>query len=281
MRAFATLLLLFLAAPWAAAQSTVYSSDFEVNDGGWVGTGDWQWGAPSAAPDPAGCSTTTTVFPTGAASGTNVWGTNLNGCHAASQDAQLTQTFDFTSVTGTIEMCWNQFVNSGGNTFDMASVEVNGVRQYLSSGSSGTPPVYQNECIPMSAYAGQNAVMVTYRFVTTAVVNRSGWYVDDVTITTTGVASTPTPQVGVALSPVWPNPLSERGQMTLAVDQTQTVTVELVNVLGQRVASVFDGTVTAGQTATLDLDVRGLASGVYVVRATGETVRAAVRVTVQ
>lgn len=279
MRTLATLLLLVLVAPWAAAQTTIYASDFESDDGGWTGTGDWQWGTPSATPDRSGCFSQTGPFPTGAVSGTKLWGTNLAGCHGRSYDAQLTRTFDLSAASGTIQMCWNQFIDTGGNTFDMATVEVNGVQQTLDDGSSAG--AFENVCIPLAAFAGQANVVVAFRLVTTGAVERAGWYIDDVSVISTGVASTPTPEVGVALSPVWPNPLRDRGQLTLSVDQTQTVTVDLVNVLGQRVATVFDGAVVAGQSATLHLDVRGLAPGVYVVRALGETVRSSVRVTVE
>jgi hypothetical protein len=41
-----------------------------------------------------------------------------------------------------------------------------------------------------------------------------------------------------------------------------------------RVATLFDGEVAASTTERLRLPVRGLASGVYVVRAVGEVVRA-------
>jgi hypothetical protein len=52
------------------------------------------------------------------------------------------------------------------------------------------------------------------------------------------------------------------------------------DVLGRRVAVLFDGKVDAGETEALRLDADGLASGVYLVRVTGETFAATRRLTV-
>ena len=280
MRAFATVLLL-LTSSGALAQTTLYASDFEADDGGWSGTGDWEWGAPSPSPDETACTTPgDLIFPSGAASGTNVWGTNLDGCHAASEDARLTQSFDFSTAGDMPQICWMQFVESGANAFDMASLEVNGTQVYLSTGTSAG--MYEPQCVDLAAYAGQASVEIAFRFVTSTVVERAGWYVDDVAITTMGaVSSEAAPQVGFVLSPVRPNPLRGHGRLSLSVDQTQTVVVDVVNALGQRVATVFEGVAAAGAEARLEVDARGLAAGVYLVRVTGETVHGSVRMTVQ
>ncbi|MDX1408512.1 MAG: proprotein convertase P-domain-containing protein, partial [Saprospiraceae bacterium] len=50
------------------------------------------------------------------------------------------------------------------------------------------------------------------------------------------------------LSNAYPNPFNPQSQFTLAVAQDQLVTAELYNALGQRVATLFNGTVEADQS---------------------------------
>ena len=72
------------------------------------------------------------------------------------------------------------------------------------------------------------------------------------------------------LGEVYPNPFNPRATVSLAVAASQGVRVELVNALGQRVATLFDGPMAAGEARTFALDGAGLASGLYLVRVTGE-----------
>ncbi|MDX1439911.1 MAG: T9SS type A sorting domain-containing protein, partial [Rubricoccaceae bacterium] len=81
------------------------------------------------------------------------------------------------------------------------------------------------------------------------------------------------------LSNAYPNPFNPQSQFTLAVTQDQLVTAELYNALGQRVATLFNGTVEADQSQLVTIDGAGLASGTYIVRVTGESFADALRVT--
>ena len=65
----------------------------------------------------------------------------------------------------------------------------------------------------------------------------------------------------------------------MAPAQEQHVTAELFNTLGQRVAVLFNGTVVANQSQLVTIDGAGLASGMYVVRVTGERFSDALSVT--
>ena len=83
------------------------------------------------------------------------------------------------------------------------------------------------------------------------------------------------------LSAAYPNPVARgRATLDLAVRETQQVTVALYDVLGRRVARVFDGEVAASTPQVVRVPAQGLASGVYFVRVTGERFRATRRVTV-
>ena len=81
------------------------------------------------------------------------------------------------------------------------------------------------------------------------------------------------------LSPPSPNPFRQQTRLTLTLAETQTVTVAVYDVLGRRVALLHDGTVGAGTPLHLAWGEEAAASGLYVVRAEGETFRATQRVT--
>jgi len=79
------------------------------------------------------------------------------------------------------------------------------------------------------------------------------------------------PPPGYTLSAAWPNPMIRQATLTLSVDRTQHVTADVVNVLGRRVALIFDGPVATGTGQTLSFERGRLAGGLYLVRVHGET----------
>ena len=82
-----------------------------------------------------------------------------------------------------------------------------------------------------------------------------------------------------ALSDVYPNPFRSEASFTLEVAETQRVTVGVYNLLGQRVSTLYDGTLAAGQAQQLRVQSAGLASGLYLVRVDGEAFSDTRRVT--
>ncbi len=166
------------AASMAAAQSTVYFSDFEADGGGWSPsgiTGDWERGVGTGFV--GGFSSTE---PTGGFSGDFIWGTVIGGDHSPGADEDLSQTFDFTGLTD-ITFSFYEWSDSGGATFDMASVIVNGNQEYLSNGDSMDS--WRQVTLDLNDYAGLSSVDITFNFLTSTVVERTGWYIDDVEIT--------------------------------------------------------------------------------------------------
>ena len=75
------------------------------------------------------------------------------------------------------------------------------------------------------------------------------------------------------LGPAFPNPFRRMTTVTLALDRAQDVRVEVFDVLGRAVATLHDGPLAAGDVHRFDFHPagRGLATGVYFVRAVGET----------
>jgi hypothetical protein len=80
----------------------------------------------------------------------------------------------------------------------------------------------------------------------------------------------------------YPNPLPAGTAATVdvAVRTAQDVTVALYDVLGRRVRTLHDGPLPAQETTALRLAAGGLASGVYLVRVTGERFQTTRRVTI-
>ena len=71
------------------------------------------------------------------------------------------------------------------------------------------------------------------------------------------------------LSAARPNPFANRTQFDLALDRAQQVSVNVYNVLGQRVATLHEGALSAS-THTFSFEASTLPAGVYLVRAVGE-----------
>jgi hypothetical protein len=79
---------------------------------------------------------------------------------------------------------------------------------------------------------------------------------------------------------IGPNPVRQQATVTLRLRDEQDVDVALYDVLGRRVRSVHTGAMASGRRHTLSLDVNGLASGLYLLRASGEQFQTTRRVTV-
>ncbi len=70
----------------------------------------------------------------------------------------------------------------------------------------------------------------------------------------------------VALLPTRPNPVMDRATISFTVLEAGAASVEVYNVLGQRVLTAFQGDAAPGSALEADLDVSSLAAGVYLVR---------------
>ncbi len=95
--------------------------------------------------------------------------------------------------------------------------------------------------------------------------------------------SAATPQVpdSFELLAAYPNPFNTVTTIQLAVDQPQNVRVAVFDIRGREVAVLHDGFVEAGGLRAMAFDASGIASGVYVVRANGDTSVGSLTVTLQ
>jgi len=96
----------------------------------------------------------------------------------------------------------------------------------------------------------------------------------------TAVDGGPSALTALSLTAPAPNPSTGGARFVLRSDQAQDVRVVLVDVLGRIVATVFDGTVGAGEARDLEVAVAELPAGVYVIRAAGAGATAVQQLTV-
>ncbi len=82
------------------------------------------------------------------------------------------------------------------------------------------------------------------------------------------------------LSELAPNPVSRSARATFAVRESQTVTLDVLDLLGRRVATVHSGPVAGMTQQSVEIDASQLASGAYVLVLRGEAFVASRRLTV-
>ena len=71
------------------------------------------------------------------------------------------------------------------------------------------------------------------------------------------------------IEPAYPNPFNPSTTLRFAVDVEQQVDVQMLNVAGQAVRTLFNGTVAANEMQTLQINADGLPSGTYLVHFSG------------
>jgi hypothetical protein len=169
--------------PAGTTPAAFYFSDLEANDGGWVASGPanfWEYGVILPGVYEI-CDTAPRPEPTGAYSGVNVWGTNLNGCYPnAGADGILSQSFDFSALSAPIELDWQHWYEVF-ETFDYAIVRANGDQLWRTPNSNPTAD-WTQQVVSLAAYAGNPNVTIEFLLHATTVVNRMGWYLDDIAI---------------------------------------------------------------------------------------------------
>ncbi len=181
-------------APAGAPEAIVFFSDFEASNGGLVGTLDWEWGVYAWVGANCGGGTE----PAGAYSGTHMWGTVLNDCYNnrgnntgyatctntnPADDSILTLTVDLTGLPDAT-LSWWEWYDLFSN-WDWAEVYANGTRVFPHCESSYTAPTaWVQQTVDLTPYVG-GVVTIEFHMMASTVVNYSGWYLDDVSVTTT------------------------------------------------------------------------------------------------
>lgn len=204
--AFTAILFTSICSAQCPDSVVVFTADFENTDGGLIsgGFGDWEYGDIPTILLGTGCETSYTD-PIGAHSGTKGWGTVLLDCYANAGDTSvLSLTVDLSDPTFTSARIdyWNWFELFTG--FDYLFVKVNGT-EVLFNDTQPLQDVWSASTLDLTPYVGQSSVTISFHLFATAVVNKAGWYIDDVSV----VACTGPISVSESYSlpmHIWPNP---------------------------------------------------------------------------
>ena len=152
--------------------------DFEANNGGFIGTGSWEWGT-NFAYDGNLCGSSH-YPPPGAFSGMGMWATSLNGCHPNSGDFSiLSVSADLSGLSAAVLRWWDWY--DVFEPFDYGEVYVNGDLVYDRATSYIIPTDWEHHQVDLAPFLG-GMVMIEFRMFATTTVNRAGWYIDDVLI---------------------------------------------------------------------------------------------------
>ena len=172
----------------------LYWSNFEQNNGGLKAWGDWQWGVLAFKAD-INCDAASTMSPPPKPrSGARVWGTRLNGCYSAANNAQaacknanpgddsiLRVGVQIPPGNKTAVLEWWEWTDYFKD-FDWTEVRINGkVVAQDCTGGHKKPSAWVKRSINLNGYIGK-FVGVEFHFMATSVVNLSGWYLDDLKI---------------------------------------------------------------------------------------------------
>jgi hypothetical protein len=170
-----------------------FAEDFDANDGGLVGSLDWEWGnaysftglscGGSFAPPPAPHS------------GAGMWGTVLNDCYNnlgnntgydtcnnsnPADDSILSFQVDLTG-TGSAQLCWWEWTDLY-LPWDWGQVLANGAVVFEHCGGSYIAPTsWERQCADLSAFGG-SVVDIEFHMLASAVVEYAGWYIDDLEV---------------------------------------------------------------------------------------------------
>jgi choice-of-anchor B domain-containing protein len=80
----------------------------------------------------------------------------------------------------------------------------------------------------------------------------------------------PVPESGSARMELFPNPVRNALWVSLSVPGDRHVRLDVFDLLGRRVAALFEGVITAGLTHELSFSLPNLPAGAYIVRAVGD-----------
>lgn len=168
-----------------------FAEDFDTDNGGLVGTLDWQW--TDAYAWAGSCSTSSP--PSAAHSGGGMWGTVVNGCYnnlgnntgydtcnntSPGDDSILSFEVDLTT-TGSAQLCWWEWPDLY-LPWDWGQVWANGDVVFEHCGGSyAAPTQWTQQCVDLAPYAGQ-LVDVEFHMMASTVVERAGWYIDDLEV---------------------------------------------------------------------------------------------------
>ncbi len=158
-------------------QSCPFEAEYLDSDPGWTinnnGTNGWEFGPPSGSGGPPSAYT-----------GTNVYGTNLDGSHGSNGDFKLTtEPFDLRGLRNAELKFMRWLENEAG--FDIASIEysLDGMEFHEIWKGFGRDEEWEEHRYDISSWADQeDIVYFRFRLQSDSGTNWSGFYIDDIEI---------------------------------------------------------------------------------------------------
>jgi Cys-rich repeat protein len=159
-------------------EAVLYFSDFESDNGGMTGSLDWEWG--EYIWDNSTCDSPSEYPPPTAYSGSRMWGTVLNSCYGnLGATSILRFDVDLSTAATSILSWWDWYDVFGA--FDYGVVYVNDSVVYDRTTSYVVPTDWEYHEVDLTPFVGGMAT-IEFRMYASTVVNKAGWYVDDVLV---------------------------------------------------------------------------------------------------
>lgn len=177
--------------------------DFELGAQGWSASGaEWELGTP-------------TYGASGAHSGLNAWGTDLDSTYEDYADGSLYSPWVTLPVSAQQLSWWHVFMSEPGYDNGYVDITTGGSWTTLAAFTGAASPTWTPQAVDISAFSG-NTVQVRFHFTTDGSVVDAGWYVDDVTIGVgTGIPDLISERPPTAPLAVVATPGPDRGQLTV------------------------------------------------------------------
>lgn len=201
----------------------------------------------------------------GTAAGTNV--NYVTQTFTVSQAGAYTITTDYSATTG-----YDGWIALYRGSFNPADPCLNQVAFDDDFATAGRPALQGSQIANSALTAGTYVLVITgYSSAGSDFGTYTGTVVGPAAVMFMSVAGEDGADERQASLSAWPNPAQGAAQVTLTVAEAQAVSVDVYDVTGRRVATLFNGPVSASQEVTLSLEAASLSAGMYVIRATGST----------
>jgi hypothetical protein len=153
--------------------------NFEADEGGLTGDGDWEWGTP------------TNVGPPAAHSGNNCWATDLDNYRTNGSGSWLYSNLTFRLDLGDDNNAafgfWHWYYASG-STYDSLTVKIDygGGWVTLADWNSGPTDDWEEVTLDLSSYTG--IVDINFQYASrSSITDRPGWYIDDLALSSCSI----------------------------------------------------------------------------------------------
>lgn len=155
--------------------------NFETGNGGLAGDGDWEWGTP------------TNVGPPSAHSGTNCWGTVLDGYRINGGGSWIYSNLLFQLDLGNDNDAaigfWHWY-EASGTTYDSLTVKINDGSGWMTLMDWYGGPVddWEEVVVDLSAYTG--TVDMNFEYASrSSIADKAGWYIDDLALSSCSIVA--------------------------------------------------------------------------------------------